>query len=461
VESDIRVIEAEPHFIEVKARTPLKFGAVVVDSGVYAQVKVTVETRGGRRGVGWGGMFVMDLWAFPDDRVPHPQRLDAMLELSRRYCRLVAEHEGVGHPVDLYFDTEEGLRGLAARISAEKGLAVPLPFLAALVCASPVDAAIHDAFGVANGICTYDGYGREFMDHDLSRYLGPDYRGRYIADYIRDSYQETIPVFHLVGGLDKLRKSEVDDSDPQDGLPNSLDEWIERDGLFCLKVKLRGNDLDWDIERTLEVAAIAREVHARMGEERLYLSADTNEMCESPEYIVEMLERIRERDAQAFAQILYVEQPTERDLAARRLDMRGIARLKPVLVDESLTGLADMELALELGWSGIALKACKCQSPEMVLAARAEQMKVPYSIQDLTNPALALLQSAGMAARLNPIMGVEANSHQFFPAASEPEAAVHPGIFRRRRGMLDTRTLQGPGLGYQIEKIHRALPEPW
>jgi hypothetical protein len=130
-------------------------------------------------------------------------------------------------------------------------------------------------------------------------------------------------------------------------------------------------------------------------------------------------------------------------------------------VDESLTGLADMDLALELGWSGIALKACKCQSVELLLAARAEQAGVPYAIQDLTNPALALLHSVGMAARLHPIMGVEANSAQFFPAASEPEAAVHPGVFYRQEGMLDTSTLQGPGLGYQVERIKRVLPEAW
>jgi len=205
---------------------------------------------------------------------------------------------------------------------------------------------------------------------------------------------------------------------------------------------------------------VAREAHARMGEERLHLSADTNEMCESPDYVVALLERVREREARVFDQTLYVEQPTERELAARRFDMRPLARLKPVLVDESLTGLADLDLALELGWSGVALKACKCQSAALVLAARAEEAGIPYSIQDLTNPALALVQSVGLAARLNPIMGVEANSHQFFPAASEPEAAVHPGIFRRREGVLRTRSLRGPGLGYQSEKIQRKLPEP-
>lgn len=460
METDIRVVEAVPYFIPAKARTPLKFGAVVMESVTYAQVRVAVETAAGARGEGWGGMFLADMWAFPEDRVPPTQRVEAMKEVTRRYCALLLEHGQHAHPVDLYFANEQGLREIAAAVSRELQLAVPLPFLAALVSASPVDAAVHDAFGIANGVSTYDAYGRDHMDCDLSRYLGPEFEGRYIADYLRDGFRPEVPVFHLVGGLDKLHTREVDDSDPKDGLPNSLDEWIEHEGLFCLKVKLRGNDLEWDVQRLVEVAEVAREVHQRMGEQRLYLSADTNEMCDEPNYVVELLQRVRERDELTFRQLLYVEQPTERELTARRLDMRPVAKIKPVLVDESLTGLADFDLALELGWSGVALKACKCLSPELVLAARAEEFAIPYSIQDLTNPALALLQSVGLAARLNPIMGVEANSHQYFPDFSRPEAAVHPGIFRRRNGALDTSTLVGPGLGLQTEHIERALPEP-
>jgi L-alanine-DL-glutamate epimerase-like enolase superfamily enzyme len=460
MDSDIRVVSATPYFIDAIARTPLKFGGVVMDRLDYAAVRVEVETRSGKRGAGWGGMFQSDVWAFPDDRVPHAQRQAAMREVTRRFARLVAEQNVYGHPIALYHQVEEGLRQMAAAVSTEMSFAVPLPFLAALVSASPVDAAVNDAFGVAHGISTYGGYGQEFMDHDLSRYLGGEFKGKYPADYLKKAYDKQVPVFHLVGGLDKLRKSEIDDSDPKDGLPNSLDEWIVRDGLFCLKVKLRGIDLEWDIARMLEVAKIAREVRKQIGERKLYFTADTNEMCDVPEYMVEFLERVREADAQTFDEILYVEQPTERDLSARRLDMRPIARLKPVLVDESLTGLEDFGLAMELGWSGIALKACKCQSAEMVIASKASQMGIPYSIQDLTNPALALLQSVGIAARLSPMMGVEANSHQFYPAFSEPEAKVHPGVFTRRDGVLDTSTLKGPGLGFQIDRIERSLPSP-
>ncbi len=456
-DSDVRVLEVEPFFSRERAREPLKFGAVVMAEVTYCQVRARVENRRGRVADGWGAIFLADFWAFPTPRVEHPVRDQAMRRVTERFCRRAADHKEFAHPVDIFLALEGDLRTIAAEVSREMALAEPLPFLAALVCASPVDAAVHDAFGVVNGISTYEGYGPEFMAHDLSAYLGPDFRGRCLSDFIRPQYAPEIPVFHLVGGLDKLRESEVPPDAPQDGLPNSLEHWVERDALKCLKVKLRGNDLDWDLDRILDVYRVAREVQARQGRDEVYLSVDTNEQCESPAYMVDLLHRLRGASPRAYDVLLYVEQPTERDLRAHRFDMRELAALKPVIVDESLTGLEDMDLALDLGWSGVALKTCKCHSMALLVAARAEALGVPYTVQDLTNPGLALIHSVGLAARLHPLMGVEANSRQYFPATSEPEAAAHPGIFSRRDGVARTETLRGPGLGYQIERIDRPI----
>ena len=450
LKSDIRVLSANPHIKEAVARTPLKFGAVVVERCPFCEVKVEVENREGRIAQGYGGTFLMDLWAFPDPSVSHKKKKEAMQEVTRRFCKRVIEYNQFCHPIDIFWSLREELKITAEEVSKERKLEKKLPPLAALVCASPVDAAIHDAFGNVNRIDTYNGYGKGFMDHDLSYYLGEEFKGRYIADYIREDYLSKILVFHLVGGKDKLRESEVDESDPQDGLPNSLDEWIKRDGLFCLKIKLVGNNLKWDVNRIEEVASIAQEIQKEKG---LFFSVDTNEQCESPEYIVELLRKFKEVHPNFFKELLYVEQPTERDISQHRFDMRKVSELKPVIVDESLTGLEEFDLAMELGWSGIALKTCKCQSEGLLLLAKASQKGIPYSVQDLTNPGISLIHSVALAARTYPIKGVEANSCQFFPEASKEEAKVHPNIFRRRDGMVSTESIKGYGLGYQIEKM--------
>ena len=178
-------------------------------------------------------------------------------------------------------------------------------------------------------------------------------------------------------------------------------------------------------------------------------------MCDTPQYMVELLVRLKEENRSAFDSLLYVEQPCERDLRKRMLDMTELRQIKPVIVDEALSSLEDLELALELGYSGLALKTCKCQSAELVLASRAAAAGVPFAVQDLTNPGIALLQSAGLAGRLQTIRGVESNSRQFFPASSEPERAVHPGFFKLEQGRIRTSTLRGTGLGYQWDRIDR------
>jgi hypothetical protein len=93
----------------------------------------------------------------------------------------------------------------------------------------------------------------------------------------------------------------------------------------------------------------------------------------------------------------------------------------------------------------------------LLFLAKAEEAGIPYTIQDLTNPGLALLQSVGLAARTHTIKGVEGNSRQYFPQISQPEAKVHPGIFRVENGQVATASLSGSGLGFRVAEIERDI----
>ena len=63
---------------------------------------------------------------------------------------------------------------------------------------------------------------------------------------------DQLPVWHLVGGLDPIApRSNWTASEPEDGYPVLLRDWIRRDGLNCLKIKLRGTDAEWDFDRLL------------------------------------------------------------------------------------------------------------------------------------------------------------------------------------------------------------------
>jgi len=128
--------------------------------------------------------------------------------------------------------------------------------------------------------------------------------------------------------------------------------------------------------------------------------------------------------------------------------MRAVARLKPVLADEGITDLEKFDLARELGWSGVALKTCKGHSSALLYVARATELGMPYSVQDLTNPGLSLIHSAGLTARIQPIMGFEYNSRQYLPWSEEAVRARHPELFAVSQGTVSTASLSPMGLGY-------------
>jgi L-alanine-DL-glutamate epimerase-like enolase superfamily enzyme len=454
--TDIRILDLEVHFRYKKHRSTLKFGGAVKGppprSGADLHVSVLVETRDGRRGEGHAGMVLGSSWSWPSQAVSSAMVAESMRVLALRFGGELYRRTAVAHPIEHAMETEPLLLELADEVVGQLKLEEPMPRMCALVAGAPFDAALHDAFGIACGIDSYAGLGPDHMEFDLGRYLGPSFRGRYPSHYLKPGYDATIPVFHLVGGLDKLTRGELTPEDPDDGYPSTLEDWIARDGVYCHKTKLRGNDMEWDLDRSLAVERVAREALSRLGIERLYLTADANEMCPDVEYVVEYLTKVRERSPSAFEAIIYLEQPTTRDLFSKPVNLRPASRLKPVLLDEGLSGLEAMDEALRQGYSGVALKTCKGQTNSLLMLAKAAEAGIPYAVQDLTLSGIALIQSAGFAARIRTIKGFEANGRQFCPAASAREERVHPGLFRARDGEFDLRSIRGPGLGYRYEE---------
>jgi len=449
--TDIRVVEATPWYRFLRARTPMKFGAVVLDSTLYCSVHTVVEDRVGKRAGGWGAIPFAHLWGWPSGVVPPTQREQVMAQLMAEACRIIREHTEHAHPATLFLDVEHDILAASDAICERMGLQEKQPRLNALIPASALDAAVHDAYGNLLGLSVYDTYGPEYMP-DLSRWLGKAFAGKFAADYIRPTYELTPPAFHLVGGLDPLTPDEVPADAPQDGLPNAFTDWVKRDGLTCLKIKWRGVDVDWDVRRTLDVYRLAMEAHAP-ATPTLYLTGDTNEQCESPQYMVEVLSKLKQQAPEVFSSLLYIEQPTHRDLWAHPHDFHELSGLKPVVVDESLTDLQVLDRALELGATGVALKTCKGQSNDLLFIARATEAGAKLAVQDLSCPSLSLLQSVGLAARTHVIMGVEYNSRQYFPAASDGEREVHGPLLDVRGGRVSTQTLKGPGFGFQMQRM--------
>jgi L-alanine-DL-glutamate epimerase-like enolase superfamily enzyme len=445
--TDIRIVEVRHGYEDWVYRAPYKFGGRVVDRVTILNVRCRVETRGGKSAWGFGSMTLGNAWAFPSPTLSYDVTLGAMKELAERVARVVSQCQEVGHPLDLALVLEPEQLTATADVSRKLKLDQPIPKLCTLVVASPFDAALHDAFGKVHGRSAYATYGPDLMTHDLSRYLGPEFKGDRLDRYLLREPQERIPLFHSVGGLDPLEAKDVD-KPVADGLPETLPEWIDHNGLVRIKIKLSGEDLRSDVERTLRIDRVAAQAQARRGVGDWKYCLDFNERCPNVGYVLDFLRQVRAGAPAGFERILYVEQPTARDLEADRANvMHEAARLRPVVIDESLTGLDRLLLAREMGYNGVALKACKGQSQAMLMAAAAQKYGMFLCVQDLTCPGASLVHSVGISAHVPAVAGIEANARQYVPAANRPWQDHFPGIFKVRDGHLRPAEILGPGLG--------------
>jgi L-alanine-DL-glutamate epimerase-like enolase superfamily enzyme len=356
---------------------------------------------------------------------------------------------------------EEGKQRDAAFQSAPvasadwKSASHSLPLLAALLCHSIFDLAIFDAFGSLHNRPVFDCFGEDLLGSDLAHFLEPRevFAGKWPGQFLLPR-REQLPVWHLVGGLDPIEADELKGDEPSDGYPVLLRDWIHADGLRCLKIKLRGNNAKWDYERLLRIGQIAIEENSE------WLTADFNCTVTDPAYVTDILDRLLVEQPRIYGMLLYIEQPFPYELESHRIDVRSVSARKPLFLDESAHDWRQVCLGRDLGWTGVALKTCKTLTGAILSLCWARSHGMTLMVQDLTNPMLAQIPHVLLAAHAGTIMGIESNAMQFYPDASLPEAAVHPGVYRRRGGLLDLRTLTGAGFAYHLEKINRKLPSP-
>ncbi len=448
-ETDIRLCDIGLWTQRFAYRAPIKFGGRIVTDVVLVDIRLEVETRRGRRGIGYGSMPMGNIWAWPSKLLSAEQTLAAMLALAELIVEKGRQLTGYGHPLELTHDLAREYATAAEEIRKRQNLAEPIPRLAQLVAASPVEAAFFDAHGKALGVNSYNLLGSEFVSSDLSAYLSAEFAGEYLDRYTLRQPKPRMPLYHLVGALDPLAPGDV--SQPiGDGLPETLDEWIIANGLTHLKVKLAGDDLAWDVERMIGVERVSVEAQRRRGCEQWFYSADFNERCETVEYVLEFLAKVGERSPAALERLQYIEQPTHRDLAAYPDNrMHRAAQIKPVVIDESLVDFESLLLARQLGYSGVALKACKGHHEALLMAAAAQKFNMFLCVQDLTCPGASFLHSASLSARIPTVAAIEGNSRQYCPVANQAWEPHYPGMFRITDGTVQTGVLDGPGLGFR------------
>src|SRR6185436_2637125 len=274
----------------------------------------------------------------------------------------------------------------------------------------------------------------DLADFDLSGFLGALEPGRDIA------------VRHTVGLLDPIVASDQAAGERvDDGLPETLEEVARCYRGRYYKLKVAG-DVAADLDRLMR---IARVLDRELG--HYHTTLDGNEQYDDIEGIAELWQRMRESPSleRLVASTLFIEQPIKRSAALAR-PVQALARLKPLMIDESDGELASFPAAQRLGYTGVSSKTCKGLYKTLLNAARVAKLNMAagrpsyfMSAEDLTTLAgVSVQQDLALVALLG-LSHVERNGHHFIdgmsfapPHEQADFARAHPDLYQHKDGVV-------------------------
>jgi len=458
-------------------RLPFRYGSACLTRCPQAILQATIEHRG-KRSRGYAGDCFPPGW-FDKSGKSFAEQIDDMLaaiklaELSF-LAELAAERD---------FFAAWLAAGEAAHRAAGKQSMTPL---LASFGVSMVERAVIDAACRAAGVRLFQALQENLLGIAPGE-VHPELAGIEVNEWLPARPVESLHMRHTVGLSDPLTAGEIAAEDRvDDGLPQALEEYIERTGTRYFKIKV-SNRLEHDIARLKDVAAIAER---HLGAD-YRVTLDGNEQYKQAEEFDALMAAIREEQALStlLAGTLVIEQPLERRIALDAAHTSGIRELGetlPVIVDESDGALDSYRQAIGLGYRGVSSKNCKGPLKSLLNAGltwlhngRSREGKYVMTGEDLCTVGVVPVQSdLALVAALG-LTHVERNGHHYHPGLSylpqaEQEAALqaHPDFYARqgpiigphvRNGKVDITSLQCVGYGFAVEPdlASYTSPEEW
>ncbi|MBC02449.1 MAG: hypothetical protein CMJ34_03965 [Phycisphaerae bacterium] len=432
----------------IRTRLPFKFGVQVLEEVPLAELEIRVETSDGRQEIGRAGDLLVPKW-FEKNPDTTPSEDSSALADSVEAAAVLGDQltaTAGPHPV---FDITEVLRiERVGRRDHRDADVLVRGFGVAMVERALIDAACRIA-GVS-----FDEAVRSDLLGFSARRLLPEV-GEW-SPAMLPSRRDRLPVRHTIGMLDPLTDGDLEAAERvEDGLPQTLVEDIHRHGIRRFKIKICG-DRSVDESRLRSIAAI---VAAHVDGETVF-TLDGNEQCVDLEGLAGMLEDLGGDPATGplIRRLALLEQPLPRRDTfdpGHRAGLERLSRIAPVIIDEADTDAGAFRRALEAGYAGVSVKACKgvfraLANRGLVETVRAEGGVAFQSGEDLTNLAsIPLQQDLCLQATLG-VSDVERNGHHYFRGLDHlPEStadrlvAVLPDLYQRRDGLRELRISEG------------------
>ena len=417
----ISVSNVEFFLRDLHLRTPFRYGIVTMTRVPHMIVRLTLAIDGRPQG-GFSADQLPPKWFTKNPATSFHDDLTEMLEVIRH----AADVARALPPQPTVFALWRALSAAQRAWAEERGF----PPLLAGFGVSLMERAVIDGFCRATGQRFADAVRRNTLGVELGA-IYPELAATAPADFLPPQPARTMIVRHTVGLTDPLADADIDAAHRvNDGLPQSLEEFIRAQGLTYFKIKL-GGDLEASRARLHRIVELIRD-HAKS----CAFSLDGNENYHSVAPFRELWESFRADPiiGEFLGRLLWVEQPFHRDIALSEStaeELRAWKDRPPFIIDESDSETGVLAEALAAGYAGTSHKNCKgvfngLANACLIAHRNSANPSAPpllLSSEDLTNLGpVALPQDIAVAATLG-ITNMERNGHHYFAGLSEfPEA---------------------------------------
>lgn len=416
---------------EVHLRMPFRFGIVTLREAPQAFVRARVRLENGAEAEGGAAELLAPKWFDKNPTLSNEQNFDQLrkaLSLAAAAYLAGGTNSAYGH-----FRAHYG-----EQIAA--GARLGLNRLTACFGPALVDRALLDALCRALGISFYDAIRGNLPAIDVP------------ATFLNALQPAArIAARHTVGLTDPITAAEARPK-VDDGLPESLEEVLERYGHRWFKLKI-GGEVRHDVKRLRSIAAVLDRIP-----EPYFATLDGNEQYEHVSAVLDLWHTLKTepRLSRLVSSIIFIEQPIKRQNALAA-DIAPLAAERPVIIDESDDTLEAFARARALGYTGVSSKSCKGLYKSLLNAARChewnrEEGRERYFLsgEDLTMQAgLAVQQDLALVSILG-LSHVERNGHHYVNGmAALPQdeqarfLAAHPDLYERSHGAVRLRIVRG------------------
>lgn len=386
----------------VTFRMPFRFGAAKVEGTSQAFVRLRVTDRAGRSAIGWSAEMMMPKWF---DKSPDLSAADNIEQLRQSVRIAMAGMAAAGSGTAF---------GLHAALEAAHHAACAAAGLNGLIASfglALLDRAVIDA------VCRLEKIPAAVAVREnrlgITSATAPDLEGFDLNTFLAARPSPSlIAIRHTVGLGDVLTDGELE-TPLGDGLPETLEQVIARNGHRWFKIKVSGQP-EADVARLVRIAAVL----GRRAPDYA-ITMDGNEQCAGPEVVIELLDRIaaEPRLATFASRVSFLEQPIAR-ASALGTPMHQVAARIGLEIDESDADMAAFPAATKLGYTGISSKSCKGFYRALLNAARVAKWNGeggPFfmSAEDLTTQAGIGIQQDLVLASLVSASHIERNGHHY------------------------------------------------